>query len=283
MFKNLKFYPKILFQHNVESVIPHRHYKHNKKIVAKTFWWIQWKKMFAFEKKISKSFDKIIAVSEEDAKFFKKNYRVKDVSVIPTGVDIDYFSNFQSEEEKKIIVFCGSMDWLPNEDAIAYYADKIYPHVAKIDKSITLAVVGKNPSTNLANLIKNIPGIKLLGWVPDIRPFLSMCKIAVVPIRIGGGTRMKIFEAMAMKKAVISTAIGAEGLPVEHDKNIIIADNPKKFAQYICRLLKDEKKRKTIGRAGYNLVKTHYDWPNVSKVFMDICETMLHKEQMEKF
>lgn len=272
MFRNIKGIPTVLFQHNVESMIARRHMEQAGNVVERIFWWLQWKKMFSFEERACKGFDTVIAVSDKDNEVFREHYGLDNVVTIPTGVDTDYYA-FQSNTpvEEDSLVFCGSMDWLPNEDAIAFFIRDILPGIKGKIPDVTLTVVGRNPSPTLLRIGRDHREIQLTGWVEDTRPYIARSALFIVPIRIGGGTRMKIYEAMAMGKPVVSTSIGAEGLPITSGKNIIIEDDPHKFANAIVDLLKKPEKRAEIGAAGQAFVRKNCAWKHVAEEFANIC------------
>jgi len=171
------------------------------------------------------------------------------------------------EETANSLVFTGSMDWLPNEDAIFYFAEAILPLIKKQCPDVSLVVVGRSPSRKLQALAEVEKSIRLTGWVEDIRPFVARGSICIVPLRIGGGTRLKIFEAMAMNKAVISTTVGAEGLAVRAGENIVLADTPVDFASSVVSLLRDPNRRKRLGTSARTLVQENYSWPKVAQGF----------------
>ncbi len=279
IFKNIKDIPLVLFQHNVESVISKRHMEQTVNPIAKLFWWLQWVKLYRYESQQSKLFDAVIAVSKNDAEFFQNHYDLKCVYDIPTGVDVEYFKpREKTEVNKYLLTFCGSMDWLPNEDGIMYFIDEILPILKRKIPGIHLTVVGRNPSPQLEKAAANMSEIDLTGWVDDTRKYIANSALFIVPLRIGGGTRMKIYEAMAMGEAVISTTIGAEGLPVTHGENIIIEDDSLRFAEVIIELLMDDKKRIAIGVSANKFVTENYSWKQVADRFTYICEIAAQKE-----
>ncbi|MCP4111794.1 MAG: glycosyltransferase [Desulfobacteraceae bacterium] len=280
MFRDIKGIPTLLFQHNVESEISRRHVTQSDNIIMKIFWFLQWKKMLLFEKRACKSFDKVIAVSEKDRQTFEKLYSVNNVTDIPTGVDVDYFAPVPDPDIKvNSLVFCGSMDWLPNEDAVIFFVRDILGKIKQNISNITLTIAGRNPSPNLTKLIRDYPEVSLTGWVEDTRPYIAGSSLYIVPIRIGGGTRMKIYEAMAMGKSVISTSVGAEGLPVVNGENIIIEDDPTEFAKKITELLKSEEKREKIGTAACDYVRKYFAWESVAESFSSICKSAMNSSE----
>ena len=277
MFRNVRHLPILLFQHNVESVISHRHISQNTNPVLKLFWWLQWRKMFRFEKKACRHFDMVIAVSETDRDLFRNLYAADNVSTIPTGVNIQYYEPSHHKSTPNSLVFCGSMDWLPNEDAVLFFIHDILPVIHRKIKDIHMTVVGRRPSAALKKQVEKISNLTLTGWVDDTRPYIAAGAVFIVPIRIGGGTRMKIYEAMAMGKAVVSTTIGAEGLPVKDNEHLMIADDPGEFGHVIIDLLTDHEKRSRLGKNARDYVKNNFAWQSVARVFSNICTELVQR------
>ena len=192
--------PAILFQHNVEAIIWKRHFEVQSNPLKRSYLRGQWRKMVKFEKEMCQRFDSVIAVSAEDRDQMRQDYSIKAVFDVPTGVDTEFFSPSGREDiEPHNLVFTGSMDWLPNEDAIRYYTEQIFPIIRRSIPDATLTVVGRNPYPGLLELSKRDPSIVVTGRVEDVRPYMERAAAYVVPLRIGGGTRLKIFEAMAME------------------------------------------------------------------------------------
>jgi sugar transferase (PEP-CTERM/EpsH1 system associated) len=259
--------PKVLFTHNVEATIWRRHYEVASNVIWRAISWQEWRKMEAAERRYLRLADRVLAVSETDRDAFAAFLSAEKLTVIPTGVDVEYFQPLAGEEAANSLVFTGSMDWLPNEDAILYFADAILPLIREHSPEVFLDVVGRNPSRKLQALAESEKSIRLTGWVDDIRPFVGRGSICIVPLRIGGGTRLKIFEAMAMGKAVVSTSVGAEGLAVRSGENIVLADTPNDFAQAVISLLRDPRRRQQLGAAARTLVQENYSWTIVANDF----------------
>jgi polysaccharide biosynthesis protein PslH len=259
--------PKVLFTHNVEATIWRRHYEVASNVIWKAISWQEWRKMEAAERRYLRLADRVLAVSETDRDAFATFLDLEKLTVIPTGVDVEYFQPLPGEETANSLVFTGSMDWLPNQDAIFYFADAILPLIREHSPEVFLDVVGRNPSRKLQALAESEKRIRLTGWVDDIRPFVGRGSVCIVPLRIGGGTRLKIFEAMAMGKAVVSTSVGAEGLAVRSGENIVLADTPNDFAQAVISLLRDRARRQQLGAAARTLVQEHYSWTIVANDF----------------
>ena len=203
--------------------------------------------MVRFEKNAGKYFNAVIAVSDQDREQFERDYGWTHVHVIDTAVDVEFFQP-REEEIPGQIAFVGSMDWLPNQEGVEWFVQKVWPLVRQQHPDTVFKIVGRNPSRQVESL-GDAPGVEVLGTVPDVRPYLDQAAAVVTPLLVGGGTRIKIFEAMAMEKAVVSTLIGAEGLKVEDQKHILLADSVADFAAAVNRLLASRETRKEIGQA----------------------------------
>jgi glycosyltransferase involved in cell wall biosynthesis len=166
------------------------------------------------------------------------------------------------------------MDWLPNEDAILFFADEILPRIASRVPDVTLTVVGRRPSARLRRRLEGQPTIRLTGRVDDIRPYVERAAVYVVPLRIGGGTRIKLYEAMAMGKAVVSTPVGAEGLPVQDGLHLLLAGEPAAFADAVVGLLHESERRRRLQQAARRFVETSCTWPAAAAAFADACRAV---------
>jgi glycosyltransferase involved in cell wall biosynthesis len=272
--RSMRNYPSLLFQHNVESMIARRHCDSAKDPLTRVFWWIQWQRMRRYEKETCAKFNGIVAVSEQDKMVLEQDFGAKNVFTIPTGVDTDFFSPREDKVEKSSLVFTGSMDWLPNEDAILFFAREILGRIKLQVPEVKLTVVGRNPSRRLVDELKQYPEIDVVGWVKDVRPFISSHALYVIPLRIGGGTRIKVYEAMAMGKAIVSTAVGVEGLPLKDGEHVALADNSEAFAQATIKLLQQDESREAIALRGMNFVRHNFSWGKAAHVFADACRSV---------
>jgi sugar transferase (PEP-CTERM/EpsH1 system associated) len=263
--------PTLLFQHNVESVIPRRHFQAAGHPLLKAFWWSQWRKMHRFERAQCRRFSGVAAVSDVDKNTLEREFGARRVFVVPTGVDTHYFRPAESAPDPSALVFTGAMDWLPNEDAMVYFGEEILPRIRARRPDITLTVVGRNPSSRLSARLGAQPGITITGRVDDIRPFVRQAAVYVIPLRIGGGTRIKAFEAMAMGKPVVSTPIGVEGLRVEDGRHLVLAREPEAFADAVRDLLQSPERRRRLGSAARLLVEREFSWDRAASAFADAC------------
>jgi sugar transferase (PEP-CTERM/EpsH1 system associated) len=261
--------PSIVFTHNVEAEIWRRHAEQAANPVTKYLMTQQWQRMLRFEADALARFDLVLAVSEADSETFARLYPRSlrtPVHAVQTGVETDYFTPPAAAPERAHMVFTGSMDWLPNEDGMTYFCREILPKIRQAEPGATLSIIGRAPTPAVRKLAE-IPGVEVTGRVDDVRPHIARGSVYIVPLRIGGGTRLKIFEAMSMAKAVVSTTIGAEGLPVTNGRDIEIADDPSGFAQAVIRLIRDTDRRRSIETAARQLVVEKYDWSAVAEDF----------------
>jgi glycosyltransferase involved in cell wall biosynthesis len=267
----------IFFQHNVETVIWRRHVEHAASPLRRWYFQQQADRMYRFERRVSRESGHIVAVSRTDADEMRRLFDVTRVSEIPTGVNIEYFlppDPAPASQPGADLVFIGSMDWLPNVDGVLYFVREILPLIRRQRPETTLAIVGRTPPPEVAQLAAPDPAgdprIQVTGTVPDIRPYLWASAVSIVPLRIGGGTRLKIYEAMAAKIPVVSTTIGAEGLTINPPRDILLADSPAAFAARCLELLADPPLRTQISTAAWNMVNGNFSWDHVSRCFEEI-------------
>lgn len=269
----------VLFQHNVEAMIWKRHYEVQANPLKKAYLFGQWLKMRSFERKACAQFDSVVAVSREDRELMQQEYDVNAVYEVPTGVDTDFFRpSGKVERISNNLVFTGSMDWLPNEDAIRYFTEQIMPRIKEAIPGVTLTVVGRDPYPGLRELSRRDPSVVVTGRVEDVRPYMERAAAYIVPLRIGGGTRLKIFEAMAMEKPIVSTTIGAEGLPVRNGVELLLADTPESFAQAVIGLLGEEAWATDLGQRAATIVREKFGWGKVAESFAVACQRALSLE-----
>jgi glycosyltransferase involved in cell wall biosynthesis len=232
---------------------------------------LQWRRMRRFEAGCGPAFDAVVAVSEQDRQTFAKEYGWQHVQAIDTAVDVDYFRPNGTVEQPDQVVFIGSLDWMPNQGGVAFFVNEVWPLIRRAKPQATFRIVGRNPSRNVRRL-ERTPGVEVVGTVPDVRPHLAAAAVVVVPLLVGSGTRIKIFEAMAMGKALVSTSIGAEGLPVSSGEHLLLADSPPDFAEAVIQLLDNSDRRVRLGKAASHLVNANYGTETVARQFEQICE-----------
>ncbi len=260
----------VLFQHNVESMIWKRHAEHGGDPFRRWFFGVQAKRMLRYEKECCRKAGYVVAVSPLDAQLMREMYRIEHVSDISTGVDLEYFAPRPSAEKRHDLVFVGSMDWMPNIDGVQYFVREILPLIRAKRPDCSLAVVGRKPDPAIQALGTADPRITITGTVADVRPYLWNSTISIVPLRIGGGTRLKVYESMAARTPIVSTTVGAEGLVWEDGRNIAIGDTPEAFAARCVALLEDQDARARMSENGWQLVSSRFSWEQVTKQFEEL-------------
>ena len=245
----------VCFTHNVETEIFERHAKTAASAPLRWLWASQAGKMRRFEREALSRFTRVVAVSDRDAKKFAAD-GLTTARAIPTGVDLDFFSWQAPADSQPTVVFTGSMDWEANVDGIRFYIDEVWPRVRALVPNAQLRVVGKNPPPSLAQ--RNLPGVTFTGFVDDVRDHVRDAQAFVIPLRVGGGTRIKAFEAMAMGLPVVSTTIGIEGLDVDDGTHFLRADGAQALADATLKLIADGALRLKLSRAARELVEARF-------------------------
>ena len=270
--------PKVLFEHNVEAQIFQRHAQQDPGALRRAYMWMQWRKMLRFERRAGADFDAVIAVSDQDRDFYETRYDWHHAHAIDTAVDTDYFAPRSNVETDRRCVFIGSMDWLPNEDGVRYFVREVWPLVRSRYPDATFQIVGRHPSAAVLGL-HGRDGVEVTGNVPDVRPFLADAQVTVIPLLVGGGTRLKVFEAMAMAKPIVSTSLGVEGLQVVHGATAMLADTTTDFAEELLRLFDSPSLRKRIADDALRMVRAHYSTEIVARQFDAICRATIESHE----
>jgi sugar transferase (PEP-CTERM/EpsH1 system associated) len=264
---------KVLSMHNIESLRFQRELKFARG--ARRLALLSDQILFkCWEEKSLCQFDGILAVSPSDQAWLRQHAPAAALELIPNGVDTDYFSAADGSHANRSIVFTALMNYPPNIDAVVWFCDEILPILQSKRPEVSFKIVGDKPGPTVLALAQR-NGVQVTGRVPDVRPYLSDSSALVVPLRSGGGTRLKILEAMAMGRPVVSTRLGAEGLEITHGVNILLADTPEEFAKHIFALLADPQLGRRLGSAGRNLVETKYDWSICLSNVEDFYQTLL--------
>ncbi|MFH1924783.1 MAG: glycosyltransferase [Planctomycetota bacterium] len=262
--------PRLLFEHNVEAEIFKRHATSGPGWARRKYMALQWRKMRRFEARAGRDFDGVVAVSDRDRRIFEEEYGWRHVHTIDTAVDTSFYEPQSNGEEADRLVFVGSMDWLPNLDGVEFFVRQVWPRIRAARPRATFQIVGRNPNQAVLRM-GAIDGIEVAANVPDVRPYLAGAAVVVVPLLVGGGTRLKIFEAMAMAKAVVSTSLGAEGLKVTPGKHIELADTPESFADIVAHLLSDHERRAQLGHNAREYVCKNFSAEKIARQFDRIC------------
>lgn len=256
--------PGVLSLQNVDSAIWRRLCHETTNPFYKLAYWTQQLAFQRYERVLSPKFDAVTCTSDIDAAVFQQHCSADIIEVIPNGVDVAHYQPDWTLEAPAHLIYIGSMDWYPNEDAVGFFADEVLPRVQERVPEVQFSIVGGNPSPRVQKLADR-NGIVVTGRVPEIKPYFAEATVFVVPLRIGSGTRLKILEALAMGKAIVSTSVGAEGLDLRDGEEIFIADEPVRFAESVIRLLTDVPLRREMGTKGRARVEQDYDWRRIGE------------------
>ena len=265
--------PTVLFQHNVESEIWRRHALTESNPARRLLYRVEFAKMLRYEQHAVQRFHHVIAVSEHDRRLMSAWVDPSRITVVPTGVDLQrYQPEVSPRAVSPLVMFVGAMDWEPNVDAVEHFCREIWPLVQAGAPAARFRIVGRNPDRRVRRLISS--SVEVTGLVPSVLDHLRQAAVVVVPLRIGGGTRLKIYEAMAAGKAVVSTSVGAEGLDVHPGYDVILADDPGAFARAIVMLLGDLDLRRRYELAAAELA-AQYDWSAIGDRFAEVLGTLV--------
>jgi len=262
--------PWLVFEdHNAEYVLQRRAYetdrRHLRRWIGAIYSWIQWRRLRKYEAAVCRSADAVVAVSEADATALESLVPGLCPAVVPNGVDLQLYDPLGVAPlplGSNVLLFTGKMDFRPNVDGVLWFCDEVWPLVRERIPDAQFFIVGKDPHPRLRRL-HGRPGITVTGWVGQILPYFAAASVYVVPLRVGGGTRLKVLEAMAMGLPMVSTALGAEGLGVESGEQLILADDPDQFAAAVLALLEDESVSRRLGDNAQRFVRQRYGWPAI--------------------
>ena len=260
--------PLLVFDdHNAEYVLQRRAFETDRRRpthwVGAAYSWIQWHRLARYENETCRRLDRTVVVSEADGEALRQLMPDLEITVVPNGVDSAYYhpeAEFTPRSSPAYsVVFTGKMDFRPNIDAVLWFAHEVLPVVRAQLPDVQFYVVGQKPAPRVQALA-NEPGVTITGYVDDVRPYISLASVYVVPLRIGGGTRLKVMEAMAMARPVVSTSVGCEGFPLVSGQHLLIADTPEEFAAAVVGLLKNPIGRVRLGTAARQFVESYCDW-----------------------
>lgn len=271
--------PLIYDSFNAEYELQHTIYKAEwgdlRRLPGAIYSWIQWRRLTHFERRVCQTVDHIIAVSEADAEAFKQLNTGTPISVVPNGINTALYSEPDNSLNlgEHALVFTGSMAYRPNVDAALWFAEEILARIREQVPEARFFVVGSQPHARL-DVLRNRADIEITGWVPDVNPFLHAAAVYVVPLRMGSGTRLKLLQAMAAGKAVVSTRIGAQGIDVSDGDQLRLADTADSFAQKVTTLLKSPQQRSELGANAARHVNAHYDWTRIVPCLLQVYDRL---------
>ncbi len=256
------FVPRVLTHHNIESQLMERRADKEADPLAKLYLSRQARKIRCYELATCGKFDLNIFVSRADSELMQERLPRLHSAIIPNGVDVRYFrlETGKVVASRPTLIYTGGMNMFANRDAVLFFLREIWPEIKRAVPDVAFYAVGQDPPTDLRRLAKYDKDIIVTGYVDDIRSLVAQSAVYVVPLRVGGGTRLKVLDAMAMERPIVSTTIGAEGINVTSGKNIILVDEPAGFARRTVELLRNPDLRSRMGAEARRLVETEYSW-----------------------
>jgi glycosyltransferase involved in cell wall biosynthesis len=268
---------KVLIAHNVESLLWQRYYESEDRQLRR--WYIrgQWRKYERAERRGFAEATRVVAVSPEDAALVRERFGKPHVDVVDNGIDRAYFASVRPDRDPNLILLLGALDWRPNLDGLGVLLDRVFPEVRARHPAARLWVVGRNPPVGLAQRVAAVPGAELHADVADVRPYLARSGVMAVPLRIGGGSRLKILEALACGLPVVSTRVGAEGLALSPDRHLVAVDGVEGLADGLLRCLRDPGPAQEMARAGRAAVLERYDWDALALKLEEVWEKCLRQ------
>lgn len=265
--------PLVLDNHNLEHQLIQRYIACEKNLAKRAYAWLEWRNLRRWEKLACSRAQLVLACSESDRLAVMALSPNARVAVVPNAVDLDG-SVGEDSSGSEIILFTGGMDWFPNRDAVEFFLDRVLPLVRRECAGVRFVVAGRSASEPWLRRMSHVAGVEFTGTVADMRPILAKAAVCVVPLRIGSGTRLKILEAAALAKPVVSTKVGAEGLDFIDGEEILIADEPEQFASSVLQLLRNSSLRGQIGCSARRRLEQQYSFPSLRSAIRNVLSVL---------
>lgn len=250
----------VMMAHNVESLIWQRYTENERHPLKRWYLKQQWRKFEVFERRIFQNVGRVVTVSPDDAELTRNRFGIENVSVVENGIDGACYLAVKREPDPRRVLFLGSLDWRPNLDAVRLLVEQIFPAVIAQEAAAKLCIVGRRPPEWLRQRASQHPWLEVHADVPDVRPYLAKSGIMTVPLRIGGGSRLKILESLAAGLPVVSTRVGAEGLALKHGREITLVEQVEQMAEVLIEGIRHPERLQETGKRGQKLVLESYDW-----------------------
>lgn len=270
---------RVLTAHNVDALVWQRYHETERHPLKRWYIKQQWRKFQGYERRLFAEVDRVVAVSAEDAALVRNQLGVARVEVVDNGVDQEYFAQVTGERDPQRILFLGSLDWRANLDALEVMLDHIFPQVLAQVPAARLWVVGRNPPAALVRRLTSMDGVRLCADVPDVRPYLGDCGVLAVPLRMGGGSRLKILEALAAGLPVVSTRVGAEGLHLRPGQDLVVVEGIDEMAAALVEAIRHPGPIHAMADSGRRLVRERYDWDVLADKLERVWEECVTRSQ----
>lgn len=264
--------PRFVDQHNVEYEIMHRTFETEKSPLRKLLAYSEWKKFHKQEIQNCEKFTACLTTSQRDAEILQQRSPGMECHVIPNGVDSEFFKSANTEIDPNMVLFTGTISYYPNTEGILWFYKNIWPLIKEKNPAATFCIAGKSPPPEVQSIADADPSVTVTGMVDDMRDYYNKAAVVVVPLRVGGGTRLKILEGMSMSKAIVSTSVGAEGIDHSDGSDILLKDTPQEFSDAVVEVMTDSTLRQKLEKGGRTLVEAKYDWRAVTDKLSDVFE-----------
>jgi glycosyltransferase involved in cell wall biosynthesis len=258
----------VLNHHNVESSMMEHRAANETRRIPQLYWRWEAQKLLRAERNYCPRFSVNLAVSPEDGEALASLAPGIKTKVVANGVDTEYFTP-RPDPGGNTILFCGGLDWYPNGEAMAYFFDQTWPLLVSRVPDVRALIVGRNPPKWLTQLAVSDQRVEVTGFVDDVRPYFEKATVYICPIRVGGGTRLKILDALAMGMPMVSTTFACSGISVQHEKNVLLADTPEAFAEHVQRLLANPAQRADLASQARDLACKNYSWSVIGKSLVE--------------
>lgn len=262
--------------HNLEHVLWERFSRIQRNPLMRAFARLQLPKFVAWQRRVARQSEKIVTLSEDDKAEYLRIAPYADVTTVPNGADIDFFRPLDIPTEESSVIYFANFGWPPQDDAAIYFHDEILPLVRKEIPGVKLYLVGKTPPEAVRNLA--CENVVVTGFVEDIREYIQRAAVVVLPLRVGAGTKHRVFQSLAMQKPLVTTSVGSEGIALEHGRTAMITDDAERFAAYTTQLLHDPELRRTMGENGRRLVVENYDWRSNYQILERVFQEAVKKK-----
>ena len=277
---------RLCMAHNVDALIWRRYFEVERNPLRRLYVREQWRKFLRFERKAFRDAGQVVAVTQDDATLLRDQFGICQVEVVDNGIDCHWIEQFDpaqanggSVRRPLQYLFLGALDWRPNQDAVGWLLDEIVPLIRTRHADAQLLIVGRNPSARIQQRCAKTAGVRLHADVPDVRPYLAQSQVMVVPLRIGGGSRLKILEALAAGLPVVSTTVGAEGLRITPDQHYLSNDTADGIAASVVECFNRPDWARTLAEQGKEVVQRNYDWPILAQRLNRIWEKSVSRSQ----
>jgi glycosyltransferase involved in cell wall biosynthesis len=272
--------PCITDAHNVEYDMCHRAYEQGKGLLRRAYLYDQYRLLKREELQACGAGEALLTTSERDKQVFRRDLRDQAIDVVPNGVDLEYFTPGAGEQVPGSIVFCGLMNYAPNDQGMTWFLDRVFPLVRREVAGARVTVVGSGPSRAL--LSRASDAVTVTGYVKDVRPHVAAGQVYVVPLLVGGGTRLKALEAMAMGKAIVTTSVGCEGIDLEHEESALFADSPEELARAVIRLFRDPALRTRLAEKARAIAIEKYGWRAIGDKLDVVCRSVAERGRVAR-